>query len=264
VTEAYSFPSIYLSDRYMSSTLLSTQEAAERLGVSEASVRRWSDRGLLPVRRTGKRGERRFRPEDVDRAAGQFQAARRPGPGRAPQVVLGGKTVDVPIHLAAFYDSDAGRVRMTAPFLADGIRAGQPCFLIAQGEELESYLIALDHAPGIDVDSVLASGLLQVVSAPGRTVSEALDYWEKGLWEAIDGKQVELVRAVGEMASEREHFESEQEMLAYEAAFNATSRRFPCAVICQYDVRRFSGPAILAALRAHPDILDVSLNLLLK
>jgi MEDS: MEthanogen/methylotroph, DcmR Sensory domain len=73
-----------------------------------------------------------------------------------------------------------------------------------------------------------------------------------------------VVRAVGEMVSEREIFESEQEMLAYEAAFNMTSRRFPCAVICQYDVRKFSGRAVLAALRAHPDALDVSLSLLIK
>ena len=242
--------------------MLSTKEVAERLGVSEASVRRWSDTGRLPVQRVGKRRERRFRPRDVEAAARRHQPASPPPKAGAPQVVLAGQVTDIPVHIPAFYDSDAGRVRLTAPFLAEGLKAGQPCFLLAQGEELNSYLVALDSDPAIDVDEVLSSGLLTVVGAPGRTVAQALDFWERKLWQGVDANAT-LMRAVGEMVSEREGFESEQEMLAYEAAFNMTARRFPCAVICQYDVRRFSGRAILAALRAHPDILDVSMSLVI-
>jgi excisionase family DNA binding protein len=242
---------------------LSTRQAAERLGVSEASVRRWSDEGRLPVRRVGKRRERRFRLEDVESASHVHARERPRTAGQAAQVMLGGQAVEVPIHLAALYDSDAGRVRLTAPFLGDGLRAGQPCFLLAQGEEAESYLAALDAMPGVDVDEALASGMLTVLGGPGRTVAKALDFWEEKLWAAKD-RHAPVIRAVGEMVSERENFESEQEMLAYEAALNMTARRFPCAVICQYDVRRFSGPAILQAIRAHPDILDVSLSLLIK
>src|SRR4029077_19246224 len=102
-------------------------------------IRRWSDRGILPVQRVGRRRERRFKPEDVERPPEQVQPVPRPGPPHPKQGVLGGVAVDVPIHLAAFYDSDAGRVRLTAPFLAEGIRAGEPCFLLAQGEELDAY-----------------------------------------------------------------------------------------------------------------------------
>ncbi|HEV2477565.1 MAG TPA: MEDS domain-containing protein [Candidatus Dormibacteraeota bacterium] len=243
--------------------MLSTRQVAERLGVSEASVRRWSDSGHLPVQRVGRRRERRFRTRDVEAAARRHPAApAHPKPG-APNVVVAGQVMNVPVHIPAFYDSDAGRVRLTAPFIAEGIKSRQPCFLIAQGEELNSYLVALDSDPAVDVDEALASGLLTVVGAPGRTVALALDFWERNLWDAMD-RHATLMRAVGEMVSEREGFESEREMLAYEAAFNMTSRRFPCAVICQYDVRKFSGQAILAALRAHPDVLDVSLSLLIK
>ena len=243
--------------------MLSTRQVAERLGVSEASVRRWSDAGNLPVQRVGKRRERRFRPHDVEAAARRHQPAPPPPKPGAPHLVLAGHVTNVPVHVPAFYDSDAGRVRLTAPFIAEGIKKRQPCFLLAQGEELNSYMVALDSDPAVDVDEALSSGLLTVVGAPGKTVAQALDFWERKLWEALDGNAT-LMRAVGEMVSEREGFESEQEMLAYEAAFNMTARRFPCAVICQYDVRKFSGQAILAALRAHPDVLDVSLSLLIK
>jgi excisionase family DNA binding protein len=43
---------------------LTSKEAARLLGVSEASVKRWADGGLLPALKTAG-GHRRFRPEDV-------------------------------------------------------------------------------------------------------------------------------------------------------------------------------------------------------
>ncbi|MBV9958343.1 MAG: helix-turn-helix domain-containing protein, partial [Acidobacteria bacterium] len=45
---------------------LTSSEAARLLGVSEASVKRWADSGLLPALKTAG-GHRRFRPEDVAR-----------------------------------------------------------------------------------------------------------------------------------------------------------------------------------------------------
>src|SRR5947208_9694813 len=97
----------YISLRDMSKGWLSTLQAAKRLGVSEASVRRWSDRGLLPVQRVGKRLERRFKPEHVER----FAVPARPGPPVASdptRVKLAGQLVELGTHLATLYDSDAG------------------------------------------------------------------------------------------------------------------------------------------------------------
>jgi excisionase family DNA binding protein len=248
-----------------STQLMSTRQVAERLRVSEASVRRWSDRGLLPVQRVGRRGERRFKPEHVD-AFALGSRANQPlalaGVHR-PQVMIGGQPVTTPTHLATFYDSDAGRLRLTGPFLADGLRLGHPCFLVARGEVLDGYLAWLSKQPGVDLDRAVASGQLVTANGPGATVEAALAFWEEKLWAGIE-TNAPVVRGVGEMALVRDQFESEQEMLDFEAAVNMVFKRFPSAAICQYDVRRFSGQAVFAALRAHPDILDVSLGLLLK
>jgi excisionase family DNA binding protein len=46
--------------------LLSVGEAAELLGVSAASLRKWSDQGLVPVYRTPG-GQRRYSPADLQR-----------------------------------------------------------------------------------------------------------------------------------------------------------------------------------------------------
>lgn len=45
---------------------LNVSEAADVLGVSAASLRKWSDQGLVPVYRTPG-GQRRYSPEDLDR-----------------------------------------------------------------------------------------------------------------------------------------------------------------------------------------------------
>lgn len=45
--------------------LLKLVEAALLLGVSKITLRRWSNQGILPSIRIGKRKDRRFREEDI-------------------------------------------------------------------------------------------------------------------------------------------------------------------------------------------------------
>src|SRR5438105_15454939 len=102
---------------------LSTLQAAKRLGVSEASVRRWSDRGLLPVERVGKRLERRVKAEHVDRFVAPASAGPPPHSDR-PRATDAAQVVDAPTHLATLYDNNAPRTRPPAPFLAGVTRCG--------------------------------------------------------------------------------------------------------------------------------------------
>lgn len=48
-----------------SQRFLNVSEAAEFLGVSAASLRKWSDQGLVPVYRTPG-GQRRYAPKDLE------------------------------------------------------------------------------------------------------------------------------------------------------------------------------------------------------
>jgi excisionase family DNA binding protein len=217
--------------------MLNTAEAARFLRVSEASIRRWADSGRLKAGRVGGRRERRFKESDLL----AFMAG--PGPD-ASELTVGAARLPVPAHIATYYTTDQGGLRLTVPFLADGLRLGQPCVLVASEPMASRYRNALGRPE---------DGSLEIVVFEGGTVAAALTEWERRLGELVSGG-AGLVRIVGEMSCERDMFESEEEMLRYEEAFELVSKRYPIAVICQYDARAFSGTTIVRALKAHPDM----------
>jgi excisionase family DNA binding protein len=236
---------------------LGTREVAELLTVSEASVRRWSDAGLLPVERVGRRGERRFRESDVRRF---LEKGRRQGPAG---VMLGGTPLAVGAHVATFYDNDAARLRLTIPFLADGLRQGQACLLVAAGSVLESYLSALRAQEGLDLDRSLSSSLLVTHDALGKTSDEASSRFQELAWSAI-ARSSGLLRVVGEMVFAVDATqEPARELLRFEEGLNSTIRRLPAVVVCQFDVREFDGITILGAIKSHPDTFEMNQGLLI-
>jgi transcriptional repressor of dcmA and dcmR len=243
----------------MSDKLLNTAEAARFLRVSQASVRRWSDSGLLQARRVGRRRERRFTEADL----ATFLTPSRVGQTthREPDqrgVFVGGTAVPIHGHIATFYASDQGRVRLPIPFLREGLKLRQPCFLAASGHVLDAYLEALRQDANADVDSAIRSGLFVIADGPGASVEEALGFWDRLLSRSLAGGPT-LMRIVGEMTCERLIFPSDAEMIRYEVSFNDVAKRFPTVTLCQYDVREFPGETIFHALRAHPDLYDLRL-----
>jgi excisionase family DNA binding protein len=240
----------------MGPELLNTAEAARFLRVSQASIRRWSDAGLIPGRRVGRRRERRFAESDLV----QFLNRAEKPSVRAPRaaVHVGGVPVPVPGHLATFYSSDAGRMRLTVPFLVEGLRSGQPCFLAATQDVLKLYAKALKNQDGFDFNRAVANGQFSAVGFDGATVDRAVAYWE-GQFAAILSHSPAVIRHVGEMATVRRMFPSEDEMLRFEQAYDVMCRRYPVAAICQYDVREFDGVAMLRVLKAHPDLFELRL-----
>ena len=218
--------------------LHSTKSAAHYLGVSEASIRRWSDSGLLPVKRHGRRGTRRFAEADLRRFA-----ASQAGPSAAAP--LGGLGIEVHDHFATFYDTDSARMRMSLPFLRQGLAAGNQCFLVASEPLAAEYVEAL----GADGD---AKGRLIARPGVGTSAGEAVASW-KALWLKALSEGYTAIRVVGEMAT-YEGFADVGEMIGYEVAYDSLCKRFPVMTLCQYDVRHFDGRATLGALQAHPDL----------
>lgn len=244
----------------ISEKLYNTKEAAALLRVSQASIRRWSDAGLLPARRIGGRRERRFTEADLVRFLGTANTVPTGGAVAVPTSInVGGVPLPLHTHLATLYDSDAGRLRFTVPFFAEGLRAGQPCFLVAFGEVLSAYMEALAKEPGVDIDASVKEGRFITIPGPGSDIEGALNFWEQACWRALRGSPT-VVRIAGEMACTRKGFSSDAEMLTFEVALNSVVKRFPTVTLCQYDVREFDGETIFHAIRAHPDLYSANLG----
>lgn len=193
------------------------------------SLRRWTDDGRLSCYRVGKKRERRFRDEDL-LAFLERQGARSSPAG----------------HTCVLYDSDVGRLRLAVPLLADGVRQGHLCLLIATPEGGSAICDALPR--DIPRDRIRVSD-----GAP--SAQAAFEYLERTLYEAVS-QGVRVIRLVGDMAWCLRQRLSVKEILELESAVDQSlPRRFPLVALCQYDVREFSGMATLGALRVHRDNL---------
>src|SRR2546430_14528090 len=99
--------------KYSTERLLNTAEAARFLRVSQASIRRWSDSGLLAARRVGRRRERRFHESDL-RAFMEQPASSATG---AHTVNVGGGAGAIPRHPAPPFNPGGGGTRLTGALL---------------------------------------------------------------------------------------------------------------------------------------------------
>ncbi len=241
--------------------LLNIKEAAALLKVSEASLRRWTNAGRLDCLRLGAKRERRFRRDDLmsfleERAASP--GPRVPQGGRLAEVVLEGINIEYGNHICALYESDLGRLKWSVPFFADGLRNGDVCFLIAapqvQGEILDHVREACDG-----VDDALSEGRLVVNE--GMNDGQAMcEYLERSFVMAT-GSGRQSFRLLGDMAWALHAGMSFDDLIAYEARYNySIGHRFPVVSICQYDVREFSGTAVLNALKCHEDTFNYPLS----
>jgi MEDS: MEthanogen/methylotroph, DcmR Sensory domain len=159
-------------------------------------------------------------------------------------------------HLATYFNSESGRLRIAIPFLREGIKLGQPTFLIASGEILERYIQALEQEVKPELAKARRSGLFATAPTPGRNVKEALTFWADKIAAALSGEPT-IVRVVGDMACVKASFESVHQMFLFGREVSSILKQSPTVAVCQYDVREFDGPSLLEAIKTHPGVSDL-------
>lgn len=246
-----------MSDESDEIELLDIQQAAALLHVSETSLRRWTNAGRLPCFRLGGRRERRFRRQDLldllEERPGQGSAAHA-GAAGAGSPTIGGVPVAHGAHLCGLYTSPLARVHQAAGFLADSLRAGSVCFLVAMPDVRHRIVARLAHVrPGLQGD--VAAGRL-VLSQYAAAAAEQLDFWHTRFVAATTAGARSLC-VVGDVSGGRlARRGAFREVLEYEAAYERlVTRRFPVVTLCQYDARRLSGLQASQVLQHHGDAL---------
>src|SRR5258708_28668504 len=181
-------------------------------------------------------------------------------PGGGANSALGGLPdvmVQAGSHLATYFSSEVGRLRIAEPFLRRGLTLGQPCFLSASGRVLERYITALETDGKDELAEARRRGLFETAPAPGKTVEEAMTFWNDRITPALNGTGHTVVRIVGDMACVKESFGSFEQLLLFERRVDSILKHYPTVAICQYDVREFDGQSLLEVIKAHPDVSDL-------
>jgi len=234
--------------------LLTTREAATFLKVSEASIRRWTDSGILPSSRVGRRRARRLLETDlrVFLQGGQRQHAGIVDASPPSTMSIQDVEVSLGSHLATFYTTDAGRLRLGLPLLRDGLLAGDTVLLRAIPEVRECYFAAL-REEGIDVAEAIRGGQFMLFpEVPGPAREQVARFEE--LLTASSRKRPGPIRVLAEVIANVQTVGSLSEHLSVERQVGPLFKRFPVVVLCAYDVRAFDGVTVIEALKQHPDI----------
>ena len=245
--------------------LLNIKQAAQFLNVSEISLRRWTDSGKLACLRVGGRRERRFEQQDLVDFL-EKQSGANPGSreiraideAKTTRILLEGISINYGNHLCSLYETDLGRIKLSVPFLADGLRNGHKCFLLASRRNqrpVVKHLMAAYSDTGAAIESarlVLCEGF------PGSV--ELYDYFEQQFLEATRQGD-HYIRVLGDMAWAIDKGISMADLMAFEQKYNHTlARNFSVVSLCQYDARRFAGTDILNALKTHEDTFQYPLS----
>ncbi len=233
---------------------LNIKQAAAFLNVSEVSLRRWTNAGTLPCLRVGAKRERRFRRADLIGFMAQDgtpSALSGTSSTLSSGVVLEGIPIAPGSHLCTVYRNDLGRLKLSVPFLADGLAAGQVCFLVARAASREKILDRLRQVrPKVDAD--IAAGRL-ILSGGSPSLEGFCDDLADQFVTAL-GAGARSLRHLGDMDWHRDFGISDEELMEFESRYERQiARRFPVVALCQYDARECSGPTVLDVLAHHQD-----------
>lgn len=237
--------------------LLNIKQAAKILNASEISLRRWSDSGKLTCLRVGVKRERRFRLSDLyayleEQNAESGNSVRvEQATGRVAHIELEGIAIEYGSHLCSFYETDPGRLKMSLPFLLSGLRGGDRCFLVAAASA-QAHILNELRSVKPDIDKDIRDGGLVVLE--GMSSSDAMySYFENAFLDASK-HGIHRLRVLGDMAWFLSKDMGIEEINKFETQYNTgIGHRFPVVSLCQYDVREFSGAAVLGALKCHDD-----------
>lgn len=158
-------------------------------------------------------------------------------------------------HLCLLYESEVERREVVSRFVEEGLAAGERVAYFADDEP--DLVLAWLRERGVEV-----SARPQFSVAPARSVycpegeffiEPMFDYWRAFHREA-QALGLAGARGTGETNWCLETPGGER-IVEYEARLNDLLVELPVTALCQYDVRRFDGAAILDILRVHPLML---------
>ncbi|SDR00436.1 MEDS domain-containing protein [Natronobacterium texcoconense] len=162
-------------------------------------------------------------------------------------------------HLAAIYEGQDEQFATAVPFMRTGLERGDRCLYIADENEIDEVLSAMDDA-GVDVDRALESGALTMHTAQdtyfrnGEFTPEDMIAF---ISDAIDDarEEYEGLRITGEMTWILGDDPELETLIEYEAKLNDLLPDSNGIALCQYNRNRFPAEVIRDVIKTHPHLV---------
>ncbi len=149
----------------------------------------------------------------------------------------------MPKHVCGLCNSDAGSRSLIASYLAQGLKRGDKCVLVAPA--------GLQHEILADLPPRRRASEQLVVSEGHESPEAAFAFFKRVLGEAKQAGQAMCLAANMSWAHSRNV--PIDAMLAIEKRFDSLAARLPLTGLCVYDTRHFSGSDFLDAVKCHRD-----------
>lgn len=157
-------------------------------------------------------------------------------------------------HMCFLYSDEAERRRVIGKFLESGIAAREKVSYFAdimKPEEVRAWLLDMGvELPEDDAFSILVA---EKTYCPGGSfVPQKMLATLQAFYKQAKKDGYPNARVSGEMSWALKGIPGSERLMEYEALINEISVAYPVTPICQYDVNKFSGAAILDVLKVHP------------
>jgi DNA-binding MarR family transcriptional regulator len=148
-----------------------------------------------------------------------------------------------PKHVCGLCDSDAGGRNLLVTFLAQGLKRGDKCVLVAPAEVQNDILAGLPHRRRAPERLVVSQGY--------DSADAQLAFFNCVLQEAKQTGQALCV--AGDMSWTLSRNVRIDALLDIETRFEALARQLPLTGLCVYNARHFSSGDFLRAVKCHRD-----------
>lgn len=148
-----------------------------------------------------------------------------------------------PNHVCALCDGAAGGRTLLAKFLAEGLKRGDRCLLVASAESQRGILGELNHRRRTPARLIVSEG--------GHSVDAQLAFLRREAQAAQQaGKALCLAANMDWTLGKKVRMEA---VVDLEAQFDALSKHLALSAVCLYDARDFSSGDFLRAVQCHSD-----------
>jgi hypothetical protein len=174
--------------------------------------------------------------------------------GSKPQ--FGGAVLNGDHHVCAFFHNKDEEFRTLAPFILEGLAAGEKAIHIVNTSLREGYRRRMTEV-GIDIEALERSGQLAVTAFPtfphhGTVDRDRATEMVDNLLSASRESGYRRTRVIAEMDWAVQDEIRDDELIALEAQLHEVYSRHDVWAICAYDLSHFGSAAVLDILRTHP------------